>query len=160
MKELELKDIHLPDGVLWWPPAPGWWLLLALLLLGLLALWWLNWRRHHRPLARLSMDELDDIRQAHADGQDQRVTVNAIARLLRRTLISYRGRVRHAATTGEDWLDEIDQLAPRHGFSDEHKQLLSEGRYRANVDCDVDGLLRACEGWIRNLPRGQGHVSA
>ncbi len=158
MKELELKDIHLPDGSLWWPLAPGWWLLLALVTLGLLGLLWLNWRRHHRPVARLSMDELDNIRQAHAGGQQQRDTVNAIAGLLRRTLISYRGRVQHAASTGEDWLAELDRLAPRNVFSDEHKQLLTQGRYRAGVDCDVDGLLRACDGWIRNLPRGQGRV--
>lgn len=160
MKELELKDIHLPDSSLWWPLAPGWWLLLALLALGLLGLLWLNWRRHHQPVARLSMDELDIIRQAHARGQEPRATVNAVAGLLRRTLISYRGRVQHAATIGEDWLSELDQLAPKHGFSDVHKQLLAQGRYQAKVDCDIDDLLRACESWIRNLPRGQGHVSA
>ncbi|MCP4386928.1 MAG: DUF4381 domain-containing protein [Gammaproteobacteria bacterium] len=160
MNELELKDIHLPDSSLWWPLAPGWWLLLAMLALGLLVLLWMNWRRHHQPVVRLAMGELDSIRQAHVRGQEPRATVNAVAGLLRRTLISYRGRVQHAATTGEDWLAELDQLAPRHGFGDEHKQLLAQGRYQANLDCDVEDLLRACESWIRNLPRGQGHVSA
>lgn len=160
MNELELRDIHLPDSSLWWPLAPGWWLLLALLLLAALVLWWLDWRRRHRPVSRLSMRELADIRRAHESGQDQRATVNAVAALLRRTLISYRGRALHAASTGENWIDELQQLAPRHGFSDAHKQLLTQGRYQPAFECDVDGLLRACDDWIRNLPRGQGNVSA
>ena len=42
MNELELRDIHLPEASLWWPPAPGWWisaLLLLLLMLLVILLW-------------------------------------------------------------------------------------------------------------------------
>ncbi|MBL4711699.1 MAG: DUF4381 domain-containing protein [Gammaproteobacteria bacterium] len=28
---LNLKDIHLPEPILWWPLAPGWWMVIALL---------------------------------------------------------------------------------------------------------------------------------
>ena len=27
---LPLRDLHLPEPVGWWPPAPGWWILLLL----------------------------------------------------------------------------------------------------------------------------------
>jgi len=160
MKQLELRDIHLPDGSLWWPLAPGWWLLLALLLIAALVMLWLAWRRRHQPLKKLSMSELEQIRQAYHGGQDERTTVNAVARLLRRTLISYRGRRVHAASTGNSWLIELEQLAPNHGFSTAQLQLLAHDRYQSAVECDVDSLLQACESWIRKLPRGQAHVSA
>jgi len=160
MKGLELRDIHLPEGVLWWPPAPGWWALIALILMLAAGLLWLGWRRRHQPLARLSMGELERIRQAHRGGRSERATVGAVARLLRRTLISYRGRAQHAAATGENWLAELEQLAPQHGFSAAQMQLLAHDRYQASFECDVDSLLQACEDWIRHLPRGQSHVSA
>ena len=160
MKELELRDIHLPDVSLWWPPAPGWWLLALLLVLFALTLPWLRRRFRYKPLSRLSLREFELIREAHANGQSAQATVSQVARLLRRVLISYRGRGGHAASTGEDWLAELEQLAPRHGFSDDQLRLLTRDRYRAHLDCDVDGLLRACESWIRNLPRGRDHVSA
>ena len=160
MNELELRDIHLPDASLWWPPAPGWWLLALLLVLLALALPWLRRRYRHKPLSRLSLHEFELIREAHANGQSAQATVSQVARLLRRVLISYRGRGGHAASTGEEWLAELEQLAPRHGFSDDQLRLLTRDRYRARLDCDVDGLLRACESWIRNLPRGRNHVSA
>ena len=104
------------------------------------------------------MREFELIREAHEKGQSEHATVNAVARLMRRILISYRGREAHAASTGEALLAELEQLAPKHGFSEGQLQLLARERYRAQVDCDVDGLLQACESWIRNLPRGRENV--
>jgi len=159
MKQLDLRDIHLPETSLWWPPAPGWWLLLGLLLLcGILALWWYR-RRSNPTLARLCMREFEAIRRAHASGQSEQATLNAIARLLRRALISYAGRPQLAACTGTEWRQRLEQLAPRHGFSEAQLQLLTYERYRAQPECDIDGLLRACESWIRQLPQGRPRVS-
>lgn len=160
MKQLDLRDIRLPETSLWWPPAPGWWLLLGLLLLGgIVVLWWYR-RRSNPPLARLCMRELEAIRRAHAAGQSDHATLNAIARLLRRALISYGGRAQIAASTGTAWRQRLEQLAPHHGFSESQLQLLAYERYRAHPQCDIDGLLRACESWIRQLPRGRSGVSA
>ena len=160
MNQLDLRDIHLPETSLWWPPAPGWWLLLGLSLLGgVFALWWYR-RRSNPPLPRLCMREFEAIRRAHTAGQSEQVTLNAVARLLRRALISYDGRSQLAACTGAEWRRRREQLAPRHGFSEAQLQLLAYDRYRAQPECDIDDLLRACESWIRQLPRGRPRVSA
>ncbi len=156
----ELRDIHLPDAVGWWPPAPGWWLLLALVVgLALLLPWLRRWLRQ-KPVRRLSLGEFERIRSDYRNGLGETETVNRIAALLRRTLIGYRGRTGFAASTGEAWLAQLEQLAPSQGFTAAQLHTLARGRYRAGDQCDVDGLLVSCERWIRSLPRGQGHVPA
>ncbi len=35
----QLRDIHLPEPVTFWPPAPGWWFILLLILIGLVFLY-------------------------------------------------------------------------------------------------------------------------
>lgn len=159
MNEIRLHDILLPETSLWWPPAPGWWLaLLLLILFGLLA-WWLIRRLRNPPLARLCLDELRAIRRARDAGQGDHATLAEISRLLRRVLISYGGRAQRAASTGSDWMRQLQQLAA-HDFSEAQLHLLARERYRANPEGDIDGLLQACETWIRRLPRGAQRVSA
>jgi len=160
MNAPELRDIHLPEAALWWPPGIAWWLLLALVALLGLALWWWYRRRRFPPLRRLSLRELESIRRARVDGLDDRSTINAVARLLRRTLIGYQGRASQAASTGTAWIAEIDRLSSSRGFSDAQLRLLARERYRAHCDCDIDALLESCESWIRHLPRRDARVPA
>jgi hypothetical protein len=156
----ELRDIHLPADILWWPPAPGWWLLLLLVVLLAMLFYRLRRRRRHPPLDRLSIGELERIRGDYRAGRaDRQAVLNAVARLLRRILIGYRGRLAAAASTGDAWLGQLEQLVPRHAFSAEQLQLLARGRYRADADTDIETLLEACENWIRALPRGRRHAA-
>ena len=158
MNELELRDIHLPDASLWWPPAPGWWLVLLTLLAVAVAIPRLRRWLRHKPLSRLSMIELQRIRRDYDDEGDVKATVNEIACLLRRTLISYKGRSAHAASAGEAWLDELQRLTPHQDFDDEQLHLLARNRYQPEYECDIEALLAACERWIRSLPRRPAHV--
>lgn len=160
MNQPQLRDIHLPEASLWWPPAPGWWVLLLLilslaLLLPRLRRWW-----RQRPLRRLALAELARIREIHKQGQSDKAVVDELARLLRRITISYQGRRQQAASTGAEWQAELQRLAPSAGFSREQLELLTHGRYRADSGADVETLLQASERWMRALPRSKDRVSA
>lgn len=155
----QLQPLRQPDVIGWWPPAPGWWLLLLLAVLAIAGLIW--WRRRLRqpPLARLSMRELSRIRRDYRAGSvTPRVAVDSLARLLRRILIGYRGRDTAAATTGDGWLAQLEELSPRQAFSAGQLQWLARDRYRPGAECDVDALLAACEDWMRSLPKDTRHV--
>ncbi len=155
----QLRDIHLPDPVSWWPPAPGWWLLaLVAALLAVLA--WLGYyRRSRKPLHRLALDDLARIRAAYDADGEARATLNEIAALLRRILISYRGRHGFADSTGAAFGGQIRELSAA-GFSDADLDLLGRARYRRDVDADVAALLDACERWVRQLPREAPRAAA
>ncbi len=160
MNELELRDIHLPETSLWWPPAPGWWIsVLLLLVLTAILIWIVRWIRH-KPLRRLSLDELKRIRQRHVSGSSDKAVLADITVLLRRTLISYHGRAASAACAGEAWIEQLQKVAPHQGFSSEQLQLLSRDRYKPDYACDIENLLQTCERWLRALPRSEPRVSA
>ena len=159
MNELELRDIHLPDAGLWWPPAPGWWVAAALLLaLGLLTPWLMR-RLKYKPIKRLSLGELETIRNGFKSGQGKHDVVKDTAALLRRTLIAYRGRKGFAASTGNAWTTQLQELVAGEKFSQAQLQLLGHHRYQRDSDCDIDELLQACERWMRALPLSVAHVS-
>jgi len=160
MNELELRDIHLPEASLWWPPAPGWWIAALLLMASLVILFWaIRWIRH-KPLRRLSLRELKRIRQRHDSGLSDKAVLADISVLLRRTLICYHGRDSCAASTGEVWIEQLQQFAPQQGFSSEQLELLARDRYKADYPCDIESLLQASERWLRALPRSEPRVSA
>lgn len=160
MNAPDLRDIHLPDANLWWPPAPGWWIALVLVLALLLSLpRLLRWLRH-QPLRRLSLRQLERIRELHNAGQNDREVLREIVALLRRVTISYYGRSGSARSIGTEWQQQLQQLAPGAEFSSELFELLTRGRYQPQASIEVESLLLECERWLRHLPRSRGHVSA
>ena len=160
MNELELRDIHLPEASLWWPPAPGWWIALLLLTVLIVILLWAIRRIRQKPLRRLSLRELERIREQHGSGLSDKAVLADIAVLLRRTMISYQGRDTYAATTGEAWINQLQQVVPQHAFSTEQLQLLARDRYKPDYACDIESLLLSCERWLRALPRREPRVPA
>jgi Domain of unknown function (DUF4381) len=159
MNELKLKDIHLPEVSLWWPPAPGWWLALLLLLMLLVILLWAIRRIKQKPLRRLCLRELERIRQQRDSGLSDSDVLGDIAVLLRRALISYHGRDAYAASTGDAWIKQLQQVVPRHGFDSAQLQLLARDRYKPGCRYDIENLLLSCERWLRALPRREPRVS-
>jgi len=165
MNELPLKDIHLPDSFLWWPPAPGWWalgIMLIVVLLLLPKLW--RWLRY-KPVRSLSLKEFYLIRKNYQQQADHKQTLQAITALLRRTVMSKSGRIGHAGIIGDDWLKQLNLMSNKDCFTLAQGELLKHGRYQPFIQDqmtgEIDSLLQSCESWIKSLPKGEGtsHVA-
>lgn len=151
-ENLPLRDIHLPDPVNWWPPAPGWWGFSMLCLLLVVAVGTLIRARRRGRLKRRSLTLLQQLaEQYRADGDARRLSAN-LSVLLRRVALSAYPRRQVAALTGAEWLRFLDNSLTPAGnddaFSEGIGRALIEAPY--NPDCRVDGdaLIGLIRQWI------------
>jgi hypothetical protein len=70
--ELPLRDIHLPEAITWWPPAPGWWIsaVLAIAIIVLVTRWLRHRVKRLAPYKSAQL-ELQQIKSHYKNGQDQ-----------------------------------------------------------------------------------------
>ena len=158
LQQLPLRDIHLPDPLSWWPPAPGWWGLLVLaLLLALLSylMWRFKQRRRVKQASRKGREQLFSDYHSRADSQ---LLVHKLSLLLRRIALSHYPRSEVAGLVGEAWLLFLDlgvaDTPAQGGFSAGAGTALALAPYKQDVPVDVDALYKLCLQWVRNLPLG------
>ena len=151
---LDLKDIHLPDPVSWWPPAIGWWLLLLLLILGLVLLWLLVKKIRQPVLKKRAIAEMESVIQAYRDDRNKQQLMQQLSVVIRRIGISYLPRNRAAGVVGADWYERLNQLVEKDCLSQTSIQLLSVAPYQKSVDLkdeQVDELLLELQQWVKAL---------
>lgn len=145
----QLRDIHLPDPVNWWPPAPGWWLLALVIVVIIggavyLLIRHLRFNRY-RKAARLALKQIKE----SCSLLDNREIVAQLATLLRRVAIHTCGREAVAPLVGESWLQFLDAKGRTDQFTVGPGKVLGEGHYQPTVEIELDQLLPLVEKWIR-----------
>lgn len=144
----QLRDIHMPAPVSWWPPAPGWWALLALLPITVALAYAIHVHRRRNRWRGGALTELARLR----DEPPERL-LRELSVLLRRVAISRFPRHEVAALTGEDWLAFLDRtLGDGMPFRSGAGRVLLSGPYARNAEVDAASLLALCERWIKHLP--------
>jgi hypothetical protein len=141
-----LRDIHLPEPVSWWPPAPGWWGLTVFILclsgLGAYILFHAFKKKRHR---RAALKELALLR----NNSDTRLALEQIAALLRRVAIQSFGRKEVVGLSGRKWLELLDRTGRTDQFSGGPGEALGENLYRADYQVTIDPIFQLAEKWIR-----------
>ena len=153
----ELRDVHLPDPISLWPPAPGWWILSGLIVMGAVVFLWIRIYRRRTQVRRLAMTELDAIKQHYDTHRNDQWLVQRLSAIVRRYAMATFPRTEVAGLVGISWLQFLDQTGRTNQFTDGVGHLLRSGPYRPEVTVPVAELLLLVERWIQHasLPIGR-----
>lgn len=163
----QLADIHLPEPVSLWPPAPGWWILAVLLLL--LVLW--TSRKgfiasRHRKIKAQALTELERCYSNYSlDSQSDsnRLNlrfVNEANSVLKRVALVHFPNSAVAGLGGPEWVDFIRNNGESDLLTQEIASALSHGRFQTKLEINVDEMNTFATQWIASLYDGQSYNQA
>ena len=147
-----LRDIHLPDPVSWWPPAPAWWVVVAL---AIVAVAWLVRRFRRRRQLRFAQAELARALVQWRGDQDGHRFAASISVLLRRLALSRFDKQTVAGLTGTRWLEFLaahSRGEVADGFRRGVGRCLIEAPYDPGARVDPVALAALGRAFIRGLP--------
>jgi len=147
----DLRDIHEPDPITFWPLAPGWWLLLVLIIMAFFLLrWWLK-RPKTPPYKKLANEELKNIITNYEVQRNGHKTAGEISELIRKIMVLTDKRSEIGGMIDEQWLSYLDEKSGTDLFTKGAGRILVTAVYQKQSDIDVDGLLAATKVLIKNV---------
>ena len=157
----QLADIHLPQAVSLWPPAPGWWIL-ALLLLCLTLFGGYKIVLHSRlkKICANALAELDRCHLAYANSSSQDLNeiklryVNQFNSVIRRVALYHFPMANVASLGGKAWVDFIREKGDSSQLDEDIAAALSYGRFQTECDVDVEAMNSLGQHWITSLYLG------
>jgi hypothetical protein len=150
---LPLRDIHLPEPIGWWPPAPGWWGLLVLLILA--ALGWVLWNRRRQRGPTPLQAALAELTRLEADAAlPMRDKLQGLSILMRRVAMSLYPREEVAGLAGEDWRRWLAEKSGDASLAGELAELMDHAPYRPMPpESAMAPGFEACRRWLNSQSR-------
>lgn len=151
--QLELKGLHLPDSISWWPLAWGWWLLLLGGIALIILLYQLIRYIIRKTPVKTAKTLLADIKQNKQ--MDNAQKVRELSVLLRRVAMSVAPETDVAGLTSTAWLAFLDAPMQTPSFSEGIGACLADAPYRRVVlsDADLAQLIKLCENWLKRCAK-------
>lgn len=147
-----LRDIHLPEPVGFWPPAPGWWLL-TLLVIAVAAGLFVYWRgRRARATQYDALTELERLETLYRQNGNAVQLVAEISILLRRCCLATYPRADVAGLVDLEWLRFLDRAHGYTHFTEGVGKILITAPYHSNEDINADALVLLTRSWLKRWP--------
>lgn len=149
----QLRDIHLPTPISWWPLALGWYALLAILLSVSIGLIYLSHKRRLHAQAKNQALKLLDIYKANHEKEPNTQLMSArISELLRRVALVYYPRSDVASLNGKDWIVFLNKTGKGIDFNPVASMLLEspfKPSPKGKESLNLKPLMSRAEQWIK-----------
>jgi hypothetical protein len=157
----QLRPLHLPDAISWWPPAPGWWIVAALTLIAVTLLIRFFIKRHRaKAYRRAALIEAEQLFINHAS--DPLAYCQQINRLLKRICLQAWPRSESASLYGSAWMTFLNSQCKQTIFNQTSCELLAHSTYQTAKPIDaqqITALNDEVKRWI-NSHSAQSHKKA
>jgi hypothetical protein len=147
----QLRDIHLPDPISWWPLAPGWWLLAIIGIAGSVIAGRLLVKRYkNRSYRRQALAQLK--RLDHSDCQQRLI---AVFELLRQVALSAYPQGNFASLAPNEFVHFLQSSSGKPLFNDlaDNWQWLLYAQQPQIEDQLVEQVIANAKLWVINHPR-------
>lgn len=143
-----LRDIHLPEAVSFWPLGPGYYALLGLLIIVLLLI--LKRKQHQNRTApkREALLALLKIENDYHEGATSKHTATELNHLLKRVALVYHPRADVASLHSGAWVDFLEKTSRGIDFKSVQISLI-DTPFNPNSEEDLEALLSAARRWIQ-----------
>jgi len=146
----QLRDIHPPEAVNWWPLATGWWIIIGLIaLIALLLLIRFLLKRHHYRFVRFASAELHQLRKS----DDPRWLAKS-HNVMRRLGLCYVDEELAGSMNQQQWMQFLQDTQGQQ-LSNETIAVFVDLPYKpatASDDVDKDSVMRDIINWAEQLP--------
>jgi hypothetical protein len=145
----QLRDIHLPEPISGWPPAPGWWLvgIFALLIIFIASRWLIAYYQKN-AYRRAAQAQLNSLTKGHGAQDDCASYASNINMLLKQVAVTSYQRTEVASLSGKEWLEFLDETGNTKNFSQGPGQYLETAQYQQDASFDLAALTQCCRQWI------------
>ena len=144
----QLRDVHLPEAISWWPLAYGWWISIVLALFGISALvYYLLRKRKQNAYRHSAIKELNTAYTLWQQQNDVAAYLQSANAILKRAVLHFTKQQGIASQSGQAWLNTLASSATSE-LSAELKNAFGSQIYRVDADADIKLVHNEISHWL------------
>lgn len=149
----QLRDVHTPETISWWPLAIAWW---VLALLVVMAIGWLIFtvanRYRKNRYRKQALIELSDRFSIWQSDQDSAAYLQSVNVVLKRSIIQVNKQSSLLTLSGKNWVTGLNGVVNKP-LPELTQEALAHACYQAKPSIDIVAVNKSIQQWLRTHQR-------